>query len=395
MSADSKAGIWARGDSKDYDEWARLVGDDRWSWAGFLPYFRKTETYHDSTDTSGNHGFDGPVNVTSVSSSPGRKYPLREPLKKAWASMGVKEVADINCGAPLGLAEFAESRVDGKRVNAAATYALDKVAVMSDTLVTKVLINSKKNGTSEATGVELADGRKIFVKREVVISAGSIRTPQLLMLSGIGPREELARFGISQLVDSPDVGRNLWDHACMLQLWKARNPKEGIAIGPSWTDPAMLNSNPQDWSANISVPDEELRAALSKDGNQASKEENALLGSSRCHLGFIVVYNSFAHLPKDGSLVRTITLNLLPTSRGTVTLSSVDPMAKPVIDHNFYATEADRYKIRTGARTTAKLMNSPPVKELILGELVDEGQKPLTETSTDEEIDARFSQAAA
>jgi choline dehydrogenase-like flavoprotein len=84
---------------------------------------------------------------------------------------------------------------------------------------------------AKAGGVELSDGREISATREVIVSAGAIRTPQLLILSGIGPKEELARHGSEQLVDSPEVGKNLWDHVCFDQVWELRNPEIGTAVG--------------------------------------------------------------------------------------------------------------------------------------------------------------------
>ncbi|TVY80304.1 Alcohol dehydrogenase [acceptor] [Lachnellula suecica] len=384
-------GLWTRGDSKDYDEWARLVGDDRWSWKGFLPYFCKTEHHYDPADSSNIHGHDGPVYTASIRSS-GRNYVLREPLKKAWGEVGIKEAGDVNAGSPLGLAECVEARTAGQRVTAPAAYPLDRMTVLHSTLVKKVLISKKEDGTKLATGVELSDGRQISAKREVVISAGSIRTPQILMLSGIGPEEELERHGIEQLVDSPEVGKNHWDHVGLTQCWKLQNPEIGAAIGsPKWTDPAFSTGNPLDWYTTSSVPQDELLAALSQDKHAASTGDDALVASPRCHLGLIVQYFG---IPLDGSLITSYALNLMPTSRGTVTLSSTDPAANPIIDHNIYATEADRFRIRSGARLFAKMMSTPAGKEMVVGEAVPEGQKAISENSSDDEIDARFFEGA-
>jgi hypothetical protein len=122
-----------------------------------------------------------------------------------------------------------------------------------------------------------------------------------------------------------------------------------------------------------------------------STKEDALLATPRCHIGNFVFY---AAPPFDGSRVRTFTLNLLPTSRGTVILPSSDSAAKPIIDHNSNATETDRYWIRTGIRRLIKMMNSPAGREMVVGEAALEGFKTFSENSTDEEIDGRFCVAA-
>jgi choline dehydrogenase-like flavoprotein len=160
------AGLWTRGDAKDYEDWATLVGDRRWSWEGFLPYFRKTEHHHDPNVDLKLHGRNGPVHTASVSSS-GRNYPLREIVKAGWTSLGVKEIPDVNYGDQLGIAEEVENRTYGKRTVAAVAYPLDGVTIMSETLVKRVIVSSEK----VATGVELADGR---------LSLPSVRLSSLL-----------------------------------------------------------------------------------------------------------------------------------------------------------------------------------------------------------------------
>ena len=235
-------GLWVRGDAKDYEDWATLVGDERWSWDGFLPYFRKTEHSHGPHVDPKLHGRNVPVHTASISSS-GRKYPLKGTVKAAWTSLGVKEIPDLNCGNQIGIAEEIENRTYGKRTVAGAAYPLDGVTVMSETLVRRVILSSEK----VATGVEIADGRIFAAKREVVICSGSTRTPQLLMLSGIGSAAELSCHGIKQIVDSPEVGRNLWDHLAQFQLWKLRHPEIGASYGATkWTDPSFKNGNPID-----------------------------------------------------------------------------------------------------------------------------------------------------
>jgi hypothetical protein len=102
------SGLWARVDLKDYDTWAEMVGNKRWSGEGFLPYFWKTECHYDPEVSSKNHSHDELVYTASITS--GRNYPLREPLKAAWGSLGIQKAEEINDGPPRGVAEVAESR---------------------------------------------------------------------------------------------------------------------------------------------------------------------------------------------------------------------------------------------------------------------------------------------
>jgi choline dehydrogenase-like flavoprotein len=229
-----------RGDEKDYNDWARLVGDERWNWEGFLPYFCKTEAHFNASDSSKYHGHAGPVPTAPVTSS-GRKYPLRDLVRGAWQELGIKGVDDINAGSPLGKADIVESRNQGRRVIASAAYSLEGVTVITSTIARRVIISSSK----VATSVELADGRIFTAKREVILSAGSIRTPQLSMLSGIGAAGELEKHRIEQIVDAPEVGRNLWNHLGLIVTYKPRHPEIGAAVeSPKWIDPLSIGSLP-------------------------------------------------------------------------------------------------------------------------------------------------------
>ncbi len=146
-------------------------------------------------------------NVTSS----GRNYPLRDMVKAAWEAVGLEQIPDANSGSPQGFAEVTENRKDGTRQIASDVYPLSGVKVMTETLVKRVVVE-QIDGRKIATGVELASGAVITANEEIIISAGAYRTPQVLMLSGIGPIAELKKHGIAQVVDLPEVGKNLHDH---------------------------------------------------------------------------------------------------------------------------------------------------------------------------------------
>jgi choline dehydrogenase-like flavoprotein len=294
----------------------------------------------------------------------------------------------MNAGDQIGIGESSENRTANKRTIAAAAYPLDGVTILSETLVKKVIISAE----NIATGVELADGQSISAKREVILSSGSFRTPQLLMLSGFGSATTLNRHGIRQLVDLPEVGRNLWDHLGSFRAWKLRHPELGAAQGSTtWTDPAFENGIPLDWWVNQTVPVEALRKTLELDNSgRVIDESHPLLRAPRSHLAFPIPYYG-SH---DGTLISSIGLNHLPTSRGSVTISSTDPAASPVIDHNHLDTQADRYRHRLLIRTMQKMMDSPAGQGMVVGEALPEGVKAITDDSTDDEVDARVRQCA-
>jgi len=392
-------GTWTRGSSIDYDHWAEVVGDERWSYNGQLPYFKKTEHHHDVDADPQEHGFGGPIHTASISGSGrGDKYPLRNDLKTAWEKVGVKYIQDGNAGAPLGLAEMVENWRDGKRQNARDAYDLSGVQILTNTMVKKVLIDNK-NGEKTATGVQLVNGTTITAKKEVIISAGALRTPQILMLSGIGPKTELSRHGIPTIIDNREVGQNFYDHMALCQWWKVRHPERAVALGnPEWfKDPIYQRGKPIDWIVFSHIPEDQMRAAIEADSVGADTEQQQyLLHPRKCHTETLVIYvpasasASGQFIPIDGTHISSAVLGLMPISRGSVTLASADPSDAPVIDPDFYAHEVDRVAIRHGAREVMRvLQDTEEGNAMVECETPPEGMRPLTFRSTDAEIDER------
>lgn len=205
---------WTRGSVSDYDLWADLVGDARWGYEGMLPYFRRTETHYDpERGDPEQHGFDGPILTTAGA----RIYPLMDVMQSAFIKgTGLPAIADGNGGNPIGVAPLTENwHPKGYRQPAGRAYGLKGVEVVTNAQVHRIILDG-----NVATGAELVDGRRFTAEREVIVCCGAIRTPQVLLLSGIGPAEELARHGIKQLVDSPDVGLNFHDQIAMCQFFK-------------------------------------------------------------------------------------------------------------------------------------------------------------------------------
>ncbi|GAB1195941.1 hypothetical protein APSETT444_005206 [Aspergillus pseudonomiae] len=392
---------WIRGDRSDYDRWAEIVGDESYSYDSMLPYFIATEKYTDGSQTDRQHGSDGPLYVASVSST-GRQYPLREPLAQAWDENHVRPLPglDGNRGNPQGRAELAEDRRDGLRQLASAAYPLDGVHVMTNTLVRRILITSE-DSTPKAIGIETISGEKYY-GREIIASAGAYRTPQLLILSGIGPREILSQHDIPVVIDAPDVGRNLYDHLEFAQYWKLKDPSKGYALGsdnPLFAKPEFGQGVPVDWIVTTSIPKDGLVEAITADEGSPPSADHPLLKAERSFLEYIVLYAAGSPsdpvVPLDGTHICMTIVGLLPTSKGHVTISSTDLTDPPVIDPNYLSTEVDRYAWRTGLRTAAQLfLGTDSGKSLIDQETPPDGFEPITLNSSDEYLDARVRHGA-
>lgn len=175
-----------RGDATDYQDWADMVNDDRWGYDNMLQYIKKSEQWF-STQDEAEHGQDGAIFVSSPEYE-NRTYPLSPDLIESWQQLGVpvRKNEDTNAGNNIGVGQLNQNRIRGARQVANTRYPLDGITVLTHTLVQSVIVDTDGN-TPTATGVVLANGTE-YQAREVVVSGGSYRSPQILMLSGIGPR---------------------------------------------------------------------------------------------------------------------------------------------------------------------------------------------------------------
>lgn len=389
-------GGWNRGDVSDYDQWGKIVDDQKWSYEGLLPFFRRSETFESLNVDAKQHGVDGPIHVTPVSAT--RTFPLREPIKEAWAELGLTHNPDGCSGKLAGICDFFETWYEGKRQTAYKAYGLEGIQIITEIMVHRVEFEGRENSqgkSPKATAVLLADGRRIRARKEIILAAGAFRTPQVLMLSGIGPSEILSQHGIRILVNAPEVGRNLMDHFALYQLFKIRQPERGLALGsPKLSDPIFMKGFPSDWVISESIPPQLLeKASLEDKSHHPESCDDSLLIQGRSHVETLVVYAPLGvpGLPMDGSFVTTSTMLLIPTSRGTVSISSASPTDMPLINPNHFSTEMDRVALIYGVRRTVQAMlETTAGKEYFETEVTQPGTAALTSRSTDEEIEARI-----
>ncbi|KAL9050777.1 MAG: hypothetical protein Q9162_006428 [Coniocarpon cinnabarinum] len=380
-------GAWVRGHATDFDEWGRMVGDERWSYKGQLPYFKKTETHHRSHEDTANpeeHGFEGPIHTTAA-----LLYPMGEIVRDMFLENGVRHIADANSGQPLGLARWTNNWHNYTRQPAGQAYGLSSVHVLTSSLVQAITV--VKDGTKTvAKGVNLADGQQLYAKREVIVCAGALRTPQILMLSGIGDSTELMQLGIDPVAHLPQVGRNLHDHGAIMLYWKLRYPEKNLAIGSSGFPP--LKVGPSEWIFTGTAPREALEKAAAKDGT--SSQALPQLDIPRAHFEITIGYGATAvppgmHVPVDGSSITTGQSCFQPTSRGVVSLSCKDPAADPIIDPRYFSTEWDRCIAREAMRFSMRMMKTPTGQQEVKEQYQAEGM-PISLQSSDEELNRRL-----
>ncbi|KAL9624611.1 MAG: hypothetical protein Q9160_001276 [Pyrenula sp. 1 TL-2023] len=371
--------MWTRGGADDYNLWSMMVGDKRWSYEGMLPYFRKTESHHDPKHADPHqHGFDGPIHTTASA----RTYPLKELMRSAFLeSTGLPFNVDANGGNPIGVAAYTENWRNGKRQPSGQAYGLKGVDIVLNATVRRIILEN-----NVAKGAELAGGRKIMANREVILCCGAIRTPQTLMLSGIGPASELRKHGIKQLIDLPEI----------------KHPEQGLAAGAAeWKDPSYLLGIPADVVVTATAPREPLKAAMIADSERDVDNAHPHLQPTRGHIEILPIYApteaplTALNIPFDGTCITAGTSNLLPTSRGSIRLASTDPTEAPLIDPNYFSTSADKVVLRAGVRMAMRAFESGPGQEFVAEEVPPAGYPALTSRSSDAEIDHRVKRVAA
>jgi choline dehydrogenase-like flavoprotein len=391
-SSGVNVGTWMRPSISDCNLIAERAGHERFTFKNMVKYIRRLETHFDRAADMDFHGFDGPIHTVG-----GRRYPLREILQQSAEQLGHRYNPKATQGDPTGLADFvqcfkATSQTTATRQHSARVYDLNNVDVFCETPVARILLDD----TKRAVGVELLSGKKLHASKEVIVSCGTQKTPQILMLSGIGPADELSKHGIPPVLAAPAVGQNLFDHTAFMQHYKLKDATKGLAHPFTGTLlPEYSQGLPVDFSLLANIPAAELAPHLAADG--VATASHPLLLEKRCHFMIIPFYSPlFAHpslfpsIAEDNAHISFTALHMLPLSRGTVTLKSADPNDSPVCDPRFLSTATDRFVMRRAARENMRIVATSPLADEIAGEAAPLGFPALTNEAPDEEIDARI-----
>ena len=334
-SSSTNAMVFQRGHRVDFDKWAEL-GNTGWSWADVLPYFRRLENW--AGESSALRGRGGPLEVTTLRDP----NPLTRAFVAAAEAIGIPRNPDYNAESMDGVSAAQVTQRRGRRWSAADAYLKPNRSRPNLTVITgkhaaRVIVENRR-----AAGVAFASGESVRARREVIVSGGVFNSPQLLMLSGIGPGEHLRSLGIEVIHDLPGVGRNLQEHALLIVKYRCTQPCTLLTA----TSPANL-----------------ARYLLFRRGPLTSSVCEGVafvrtrpdLPAPDLELAFAPVFYDIDHPPTEHAF-GIASACLQPKSTGSVELGSADPFAAPLIDPNFFADRADLDVLVHGVKLARRII---------------------------------------
>jgi len=348
-SSSVNAMVYTRGNAHDYNSWAAL-GNAGWAYQDVLPYFKKSEN-NECFGANDYRGVGGPLNVSYLRSP----SPVNQAFIKACQEQGIPFNPDYNGERQFGVSPGQVTQKGGERWNAARAYLdphrhQDNLHVISHAHATQVMMEGKR-----AVGVRyMLNGvsHEVRARKEVVLSGGAFGTPQLLMLSGIGPALHLQDMGIPLVHELPGVGQNLQDHVTTVLIYKTHkiNDAMGFSLKGTWNMiKAMLEWRDKrtGWiTSNVS----ETQGFVSTEGNTDYPNIQLALCT-----GIVDDHARKMHWGHGYTLHVTL---MRPKSRGSVTLASRDPMDKPLIDPAFFKEKEDLQTLMAATQMGLRIMQS-------------------------------------
>jgi choline dehydrogenase len=361
-SSSINAMAFSRGCPDDYDGW-RDAGCQGWGFADVLPYFKRSESnWRGETEF---HGAGGPIQVRPMDGS----SPVSRALRESLTIMG-HAVNDRSHAIPIEGYSAAEYSIDqrGRRSSSSTAYlrpamSRPNLSVITDALVTRIVVENAR-----AVAVEYRVGERAHTAgcgREVVLSAGAFNSPQILMLSGIGPADVLRGLGIPVVLDQPNVGQNLSDHVAV-SLEQACQPD--VTFGKQLRLDRLMLSVAR-WYFAGTGPAAQVPFAgavhLRRDQNSARPDIQLLLRNigTEAHVWFPFLRRR----PRES--IHCIIASLYPASRGWVTLRSSDPTVAPHIVYNFFQNGADIDTLLAGLKSLREIFSQKPFEKILGPEL--------------------------
>ncbi len=342
--------IYMRGQQSDYDHWAGL-GNRGWSWKDVLPYFIRVEDYAHGADAL--HGAGGELRVEERRVS----WEILDAWREAAQECGIPKIAEFNRGDNFGNAYFQVNQRRGVRVNMVRAFLRPvrhrpNLTVLTDVHARRVTVE-RRDGGLRATGVEIrrADGStaRVTARREVVLAAGAIGSPQLLQLSGIGPGALLQAYGVPVVHALPGVGENLHDHLQVRMMYKVRHVRTLNERAHSLVGKALMGLEYLLFRTGpLTMPPSQLGAFAKSDPAQPS-------ANIEWHVQPLSL-DKFGDPLHPFPAITPSVCNLRPTSRGHVRIASPDPHAHPAISVNYLATPEDQRVAIDGMRFTRRIM---------------------------------------
>ena len=352
-SSSINAMIYIRGSRADYDRWA-AHGATGWSYDDVLPYFKKAEDNMRGADEW--HGTGGPLTVSDLRF----KNPLSDIFLTAASELQLPTNDDFNGASQEGMGYYQVTQREGRRCSAAAAYLTSvkdrkNLTILTDAHAERVVFDGRR-----AAGVEFRRKKAPAVataRREVILSGGAFQSPQLLMLSGVGPGDHLRSHGIDVVADASDVGGNLQDHLDWTALYRSRSSHSvGLHFGMAAKFfPALFayrNRGEGPFTSNLA----ECGGFLRTDPAEAEPDVQLHFVT-----GLVDDHGRKKHLGGGFSCHVCV---LRPRSRGTVRLGGADPFAPPAIDPNFLGDEDDLRRLMKGARIVERIFAAPAFKDI-------------------------------
>lgn len=325
--------VFLRGVPEDYDNWASW-GNDEWSFIKTLPYFRKAETDTDIKDDF--HGFDGPIPVRRHKRE--TWLPAQVAFHQSCLAEGYPEDPDMNHPESGGIGPIPMNNPEGVRMSTSLTYLNPvrnrlNLTVRSGVNVRCILFQGKK-----AVGVEVESGEEVFVveAEDLILCGGAVGSPQLLLLSGIGPTDHLREMGITLHHELPGVGQNLRDH-------------------PNVRIPVSVR---EDFPLDSEAPRTQLALRYTASGSSDRNDMQILQSSFSSPMGGD---------PLEGEGIRFTCIIELAMGAGELKLTSTDPQVQPDLNYRYLEEPWDRERLREGVRLCLKLMEHPKYQSFIEG----------------------------
>ncbi|KAJ7105429.1 aryl-alcohol oxidase [Mycena crocata] len=403
--------VYTRGSKEDYDRFARVSGDQGWSWNRLIPYMRKNERFSPPADRNTTelserfnpavHGFNG-INTVSLPGFP-RGSDTRV-IKAASESREFPFNIDMNSGDPLGIGWTQSTINNGSRSSSATSYLAPRflgrpnLHIMLNTMATRVVQSGFKKGEAEFQTIEFTSRSggatsprfRATAKKELILSTGAIGTPHLLLHSGIGDPHSLTSLGITPVHNLPSVGQNLTDHTLVRISWQVNSTE---TFDESERNAAIAADELNRWNTTKTGP---LVDALTNQIGWLRLPEKSFgdfkdpsAGPHSPHYEFLITNGIVGTPPPTGNYFTISVAIVSPAARGAVTLNSTNPFDPPVINPNMLGDDVDIFILREAVRSVQRFVAAPAFADYILAPI------SINTTASDAELDAFIRSHAA
>ena len=363
--------IYMRGQRNDYDHWASL-GNRGWGWDDVLPVFKRSEDYQHGADEC--HGVGGELRVEERRVS----WEILDAWRDAADECGIPKIAEFNRGDNFGNAYFQMNQRSGRRWSGTKAFLRPvmhrpNLTVRTDAQVRRLTVEPT-DASPRATGVELVTGERLEARREVILAAGAIGSPQILQLSGIGPGALLQHHGIEVVHDLAGVGESLHDHLQIRTIFKVKNTVTlNKRVNSLFGKAAMGLEYLLFKTGPLTMPPSQLGAFARSDPSRPS-------ANIEWHVQPLSL-DKFGDPLHTFNAITPSVANLQPTSRGHVRIKDPDPLQAPAITLNYLSTDEDRQVAVAGLRFTRRIMAARA-----LARFEPEEWKPGPEVQSDEAL---------